>query len=290
MAVEEDDNSWTLELETALLRDCSAADIYNIWKGRKIPDSLRADVWQICLDVQDKGNQFILFNDIYDLPEQEDLRKICKKFVDKLGNEDEDKVSVISDLESILTFYCKSTQSKYDENNGWIEILLPLIALKLHKTETYNLFEAIMTRFIPRCCTKNGSPFHLFRLLLLYHDPQLCSFLDTKKISPDLYCKTWFHSLFASTCNLSAIFAMWDLYFQKSDPFFVFFLALVMMVNAREQILDMKNESKESIVKALESMPCALVADDVTDFCSIAQYHALKTPNSYRKAKVFLYC
>ncbi|XP_071454537.1 TBC1 domain family member 23 isoform X1 [Hetaerina americana] len=283
MAVEEDENLWASELETALLGDCSPADIFTKWKGKKIPDSLRADVWQMCFDLQDKKYNSVVFDDIFDLPEQKILREDCQKFVDKLGNDDEDKVSVISDLESILTFYCKSTKLKYERRNGWIEILLPLIALKLQRTETYNLFQAIINRFIPRCCTKNGIPFHLFRLLLLYHDPQLCSFLDTKKISPDLYCMTWFQSLFAATCNLNAIFAMWDLYFQKSDPFFVFFLALVMMVNAREQIMDMKNENKESIVNALVSMPCALVADDVTDFCSLAQYHALKTPNSFRK-------
>lgn len=67
-----------------------------------------------------------------------------------LGNEDEDKVSVISDLESILTFYCKSKSLKYEKGNGWIEILLPLIALKLPRSETYNLFEAIKNCYIPR--------------------------------------------------------------------------------------------------------------------------------------------
>ncbi len=37
----------------------------------------------------------------------------------------------------------------------------------------------------------NGRPFDLFRLLLLYHDPSLCSFLDTRKVTPDMYAKRW---------------------------------------------------------------------------------------------------
>ena len=37
----------------------------------------------------------------------------------------------------------------------------------------------------------DGKPFYLFRLLLLYHDPELCSFLDTKKLSPDHYLQPW---------------------------------------------------------------------------------------------------
>ena len=72
------------------------------------------------------------------------------EFAAKLGNDDEDKVSVVSDLESILTFYCKSRAKKYERNNGWIELLEPLIALKLPRSATYNLFEAIRDIYIPR--------------------------------------------------------------------------------------------------------------------------------------------
>lgn len=49
----------------------------------------------------------------------------------------------------------------------------------------------ILTIFHYRNCKSDGKPFHLFRLLLLYHDPELCAFLDTKKCSPDLYAQKW---------------------------------------------------------------------------------------------------
>lgn len=45
----------------------------------------------------------------------------------------------------------------------------------------------------------------------------------------------------------------------------------------------MKDEDKESIVNALSAMPCALEAEDVTDFCSLAQYYAMKTPSSFKQ-------
>lgn len=110
----------------------------------------------------------------------------------KLGNEDEDKVSVMSDLETILTTYRKLRNINYESGNGWLELLLPLLALKKPQSETYALFTALRTQYIPNgCAHKSGDPFHLFRLLLLYHDPELCSFLDTKKITPDLYCRSW---------------------------------------------------------------------------------------------------
>lgn len=232
--------------------------------------------------MRDKGNQLDNFNEIFDLPNQTVLREDCSNFVSKLGNDEEDKLSVISDLESILTFYCKSRNLKYERSNGWIELLLPLLTLKVPKSTTYNLFEAIRDTYIPQSCHTDGNAFHILRLLLLYHDPELCSFLDTKRITPDLYCLTWFQSLFAATCNLPVVINMWDYYFQQSDPFFIFFLSLIMVVNARDQIISMKNENRETIISTLMNMPCALEAEDVSDFCSLAQYYAMKTPVSFR--------
>lgn len=35
------------DLETALLEECSATDIYCICKGKPLPESVRAEVWQV---------------------------------------------------------------------------------------------------------------------------------------------------------------------------------------------------------------------------------------------------
>lgn len=223
-----------------------------------------------------------LFNEIFDLPFQSELRDDCSAFVDKLGNDEEDKLSVVSDLESILTFYCKNRSLKYESKNGWVELLLPLLSLKLTRSYTYNLFEAIRDTYIPKGCVKNGNVFHVFRLLILYHDPELCTLLDTKKITPDQYSMAWFQSLFAATCSLPVVLSIWDLYFQNTDPFLVFFLSLIMLINGRDQILAMKDQPAESIVKFLSFMPCALEQGDVVDFCSLAQYYAMKTPSSFK--------
>lgn len=150
-------------MESALLDDCTVNDIYAICRGKAIPVALRPDVWQICLDVRHKNDQMASFNEIYDLPFQNQLRHDCIRIVEKLGNEDEDRVSVVSDLESILTFYCKNRNLQYEQNNGWIELLMPLLSLKLSRSYTYNLFEAIRDTYIPKGCFKKGNVFHVFR-------------------------------------------------------------------------------------------------------------------------------
>ncbi|RVE55124.1 hypothetical protein evm_000022 [Chilo suppressalis] len=56
-----------------------------------------------------------------------------------------------------------------------------------------------------------------------------------------------------------------------------------MIINAREQLLLMKNEDKSNIITTLKNMPADLDANDVSDFCSLAHYYSLKTPVSFRE-------
>lgn len=224
------------------------------------------------------------FDGLFDLKEQGQIREDCKSLIEKFGNEDEeDKLALVSDLETIITFYSKSRNESYSSECDWLGVIQPLLALKLSRAEIYNCFYAILNKFIPRECYKNGKPFHLFRLLLQYHDPELSSFLDTKRVSPDTYALPWFRSLFASTCTLPVIQNKWDVYFQHGDPFLVFFMALVILVNARDQLLAGELETRQSIIDVLISFPSGLEAEDIEDFCSLSQYYASKTPQSFRR-------
>ena len=69
---------------------------------------------------------------------------------DRLGNEEEDKVSVVSDLESIVTFFSKSRGEAYSTDCGWLDILQPLLALKYSRAQIYNCFYSIINKFISR--------------------------------------------------------------------------------------------------------------------------------------------
>lgn len=97
-----------------------------------------------------------------------------------------------------------------------------------------------------RDCVPNGSPYHLFRLLLLYHDPELCAYLDTKKISPDSYAHQWFRSLFSAILNVKVTLSLWDVYFQLGDQFLVFFMSLILVFNLKEEIMNAGPEVDKS--------------------------------------------
>ena len=175
----------------------------------------------------------------------------------------------------------------------------------------------------------HGGAMNLFRLLLLYHDPKLCSFLDSHKIAPDLYIYNWvifsivrnlfalihsifpqFSSLFGASCNIPAVLALWDYYFVHGDPFLIFFLSLVLIINAklvkfssksvswlfkidliyfpRDDIIYLKGD-KEKILDLIAGLPRQMEAADVQDFCSLAVLYSAQTPVSYKRVNyIFL--
>ncbi|XP_067132890.1 TBC1 domain family member 23 [Centruroides vittatus] len=276
-----DETSWILELESCLLSECDINTIRRICNGRPLPDHLRRNVWEVCLRVRQRSSDYVTWDEIYDLTEQSIIRQDCQELVDRLGNEEEDKISVMSDLESVITKYCKVTGETYETGNRWLQLLEPLIALHLPKAELYSWFCAIRRMYLVR--RSASAPFHFFRLLLLYHDPELCSLLDTKKISVESFAESWFNSLFSSTCHLNVTMAIWDVYFQTADPFLIFYLALVLVVNSKEQAVACKEKDKQAIVEILSSAPYALEFEDVEDFCLLAQHYASRTPPSFAR-------
>uniref|UniRef100_A0A674MFN0 TBC1 domain family member 23 n=1 Tax=Takifugu rubripes TaxID=31033 RepID=A0A674MFN0_TAKRU len=243
----------------------------------------RAKMWKIALNVSGKGDSLSSWDGVLDLPEQTLIHHRSQQLIDQLEMSEEERADVVSDVESVITFYCKSRNISFSPELSWPHLLKPLLGLQLPRSDLYNCFYAFMNKYIPRDCVANGRPFHLYRLLLQYHEPELCSFLDTKKITPDSYAINWLGSLFSSHCLPDVTQAMWDFYLQQADPFLVFFVMLIILVNAKESILAQEGDSKEDIIKMLESSPSLLEAEDIEDLFSLAQYYQSKTPLSFRK-------
>lgn len=112
---------------------------------------MRGQVWHRLLgSPTGSTNGLERFNEIFDLTNQSKLREDCNILVEKLDNEEEDKVSILSDLESLVTYYCKIHHLNYEPNSGWFHIITPLVSLKLPKDELYSYFSAILDSYIPR--------------------------------------------------------------------------------------------------------------------------------------------
>ena len=198
--------------------------------------------------------------------------------VKNLDNEEAEQLSVAGDIESVITTLSKSLDVAYTSDSGWIEVIETLMNLKMTKEETYACLEVIVKKYIPRA-TSEDQAYHLLRLLILYHDPELCSFLDSKKVHPEQYTGSWFRSLFASQCTFEVTQAIWDTYFVIGDPFHIFFVALVILINSRDQILEMSACERDVIVSTIVSIPKALQLEDVGDLFTLVETHyRLHTP------------
>ncbi|KAM8875041.1 TBC1 domain family member 23 [Spinachia spinachia] len=243
----------------------------------------RAKMWKIALNVSGKGDSLSPWDGVLDLPEQTVIHRRSHQLIDQLDVSEEERRDTACDVESVITFYCKSRNISFSPEMSWPHLLKPLLGLQLPRSDLYNCFYAVMNKHIPRDCVPSGRPFHLYRLLLQYHEPELCSFLDTKKITPDSYAINWMGSLFSSHCPPDVTQALWDCYFRQADPFLIFFLMLIILVNAKEAILSQEGDSREDIIKMLQESPSLLEAEDVEDLFSLAQYYQSKTPLSLRK-------
>ncbi|CAM9959231.1 unnamed protein product, partial [Discosporangium mesarthrocarpum] len=117
-------------------------------------------------------------------------------------------------LTRILTYHCKSNGMGYKQ--GMHEVLAPFVALsdpELPTSDIFRCYEAFIERFLPYAFNKDDEEFlslqicfRLFRLLLLYHHPSLCRFLDQYQLQPELYATPWFLTLFANSLDLPRLF------------------------------------------------------------------------------------
>lgn len=133
-----------------------------------------------------------------------------------------------------------------------------------------------------RVSEKSIQAYHLLRLLIQYHDPELCSILDSRKVTPNLYVKDWFCSLFARSCPPKLALYMWDVHFKMADPFLIFFAAIVMVVNASDE-LKKNNLNQAEMLNVLRAMPGKLEEDDIEDlYYLVSNHYTNSTPRSIR--------
>ena len=276
----DDGSNWLLELEEALLDELPPDQIKVLLAGRSLPSSLRSDVWSHCLQIAGRKNKIEKFDEIYDHPEQGEIRKAAQHMVESL-NREEEKFQLQAEAEAILTVYFKSPQEQTFSSDT-ASLLRPIVGLSLSKSEKWSIFQTVQDKFIPRSGSMDAV-YDLSRLLLLYHDPQLCNHLDSLKIGFHQFSQSWFTSLMSAVCEAEVTVQLWDLYIVHSDPWIIFFMVTVMLVNFRDTILEVGNDRAELLAR-LSRLPGQIEAEDIPDLFTLAQVYSSRTPTSYKNS------
>lgn len=215
-------------------------------------------------------------------------------------------VQLTSDFESVITHFAETYSLTYSSDNGWVSILKLLYCTikPVDKHDLYACFSSVFHRFIPNGPDVDHRVCHVLRLLFQYHEPELFNFLESLKVTPTLYAKSWLFSLFSSAIPYSTLVALWDVYFLMSDPLLGFYIVLVLLINAKTSLMGTAEDeedashgvdetaehksrqnnsiSKDTILQTLLDLPKPMEPDDVTSLVELTQLYASRTPSSFR--------
>ncbi|KAL3308878.1 hypothetical protein Ciccas_012584, partial [Cichlidogyrus casuarinus] len=183
------------------------------------------------------------------------------------------------DFEAVLTHFSKTYSYAYTPNNGWLPILSTLYSVLLcrSRNELYAYFTSVHHRFVASGFDKDNRACTVLRLLLQYHEPQLCSFIHCKKISISDFANNWLMSLFSSIISHQTLVLLWDVCFLLSDPLFPLQIAVVMLINAKESI-----EDQENLLQFITQLPALMQPDDVISLRDVSLIFSEQTPSSFR--------
>ena len=80
----------------------------------------------------------------------------------------------------------------------------------------YQCLERTVAKFVPKIYAEDDDfvslqcSFRLFRLILQYHAPHLCTVLDQYNVPPELYATPWIITLFARMLTAQLVLPLWD--------------------------------------------------------------------------------
>nr|CDJ95921.1 TBC1 domain family member 23 [Haemonchus contortus] len=235
-------------------------------------------LWVRFLGVVNRPNPLDDWDQLYNLNNQAGLRNDCRKLAKLLDNK-----KSVPELESFMTLYCKKRNVDYKKDSGWIVVLEKILKFDLPQEHLFNVFFAFTTKYIPKETKENAQIYDLFRLLLQYHDPVISSHLDSLKCMPYSYANQWFSTVLAASVDDGVCRVLWELYIEKGDPFLIFYMALVLIINSRDELLGIGFDRRDDAHKVLSSLPNQLTIDDVPDFVQLSAYYADRTPQCVRE-------
>lgn len=235
-------------------------------------------LWVRLLGVTNRPNPLDDWDQLYNLNNQVGLRNDCRRLAKLLDNK-----KSVPELESFMTLYCKKRNVDYKKDSGWLVVLEKMLKFDLPQEHLFNIFFAFTTKYIPKETRENAQIYDLFRLLLQYHDPQISSHLDSLKCTPYTYANPWFSTVLASGVDDAVCRSLWELYIDKGDPFLIFYMALVLIINSRDTLLGIEFERRDEANKILAVLPNQLSIEDVSDFVQLSAYYAERTPQCVRE-------
>lgn len=121
------------------------------------------------------------------------------------------------------------------------------------------LLSRLLTVYAPRVYSAVGAndpdlislqcSLHLLRLLLLYHDPELATFLQTYHCDMELFAPSWLLTLFARNTSPPCLLALWDFFIvcaRRPGPVVLHAVCVAFLMSHRGTILSTPTQGTEN--------------------------------------------
>eukprot|EP00005_Dracoamoeba_jomungandri_P013553 CAMPEP_0174276142 /NCGR_PEP_ID=MMETSP0439-20130205/60218_1 /TAXON_ID=0 /ORGANISM="Stereomyxa ramosa, Strain Chinc5" /LENGTH=1059 /DNA_ID=CAMNT_0015368331 /DNA_START=3030 /DNA_END=6206 /DNA_ORIENTATION=+ len=281
----EEREKWTRALKTELSGGPGGVNLHYLkdyCRALKfdIPPELRPTIWKHFCGVNNQSSRISNWEGEVDSEEYTALASACDNTrPDHAFFQDKETKYM---MKRILVYYCE--QHSIEFCKGLNEILAPFLLIGLHEEGIYNCFSAFLAKHLPNLANANdtteGCLDQLVRLLVLYHDVELCHCLDQKfNLNPRQLTSQWFRTCFAGICSIDAILYLWDCLLVVGDPFGHYFFALALFLSKRKEILSAKG--RVEIVNLFDDLHISS-KKDVIKYLKQAQIYERNTPKSFR--------
>ncbi|CAI5739039.1 unnamed protein product [Peronospora destructor] len=259
-----------------------------------VPSDLRSKVWKELLGVA-RSERLYLDQSI--LQVEEDL--VNQRVITADANRTRGKEPRFQQPETIelvvklLTYYCKCRSIQYKQ--GMNEVLAPFLLLTeqregcedhvpLAEGVVFQCFYALIDRFLPHVFIDKEfrslqCSFQLYRLLMLYHDPELCHYLDQHDMTPELYVMPWFMTLFARSLPPEFVFYLWDIFLLEEGPYLLHFVAYALVAANRKQIFQAEIAMLPQVLSSLTFSS----RQELEHVCATALAISESTPRSFKR-------
>ena len=197
------------------------------------------------------------------------------------------KDSFNTDLQHLISYYCKKNDIKYKQ--GLNEIIAPFILLKykipyLPLSDTYHMFTGFINLFAPnyyfdKNCYSLKNSLHLLAILMKYHSPILHNLFEKLMISPEMYGTNYLLTVFAGKLKIDILYYLWDELITENDPLMVHFLIVAFFMSKRELFL----ESDFLMVPVVITLISIDSIEEMEKIYKLALNLRNNTPYSFRK-------
>ncbi|KAK1941901.1 ABC transporter G family member 31 [Phytophthora citrophthora] len=259
-----------------------------------VPSALRSQVWKELLGVA-RSERLYLDQSILQVEEDLDNQRVISADASRTrGNEPRfQQPETVELVVKLLTYYCKCRSIRYKQ--GMNEVLAPFLLLTerregseervpLAEGVVFQCFYALIDKFLPHVFVDKEfrslqCSFQLYRLLMLYHDPELCQYLDEHDMTPELYVTPWFMTLFARSLPPEFVFYLWDFFLLEEDPYLLHFVAYALVSANRDKVFEADIAMLPQVLSSLTFSS----RDELEQVCSSALAISESTPRSFKR-------